>query len=186
MALQCDELPARRQRHALPDECASCQCRRLRRGRDKRLRRRHERRGNANRCAFAAVVDFAANLAGGLGRTDHFLHGSRQGTEPSSCQWRKNGNDVPGATGFTLALSNVDASFAGSYRAVVSNAVSLTTSTNATLSVVPVIVWGMTNNPQLSVSAAVPAMATNVAGDCGGLHCGWLALPGTAGGRKPG
>ena len=91
------------------------------------------------------------------------LSNAAKGTEPLSCQWQRNGSDIPGANGFTLTLSNLNGSFAGAYHAVVSNGVGFKTSTNATLSVVPVIVWPQTINAQSEVSSAVPpAAATNV------------------------
>ena len=52
-----------------------------------------------------------------------------------SYQWLFNGNIIPGATTATLTLTNVQASQAGQYRAVVLNPASSTASSNATLTV---------------------------------------------------
>jgi predicted aconitase with swiveling domain len=86
-----------------------------------------------------------------------------KGTEPITFQWQREGTNLPGANLATLTLSNVSFSFSGSYRVNVSNEVGSIISTNAALVVSPVWIWGMTNNPQLSLSAAtIPATATNV------------------------
>ena len=85
-----------------------------------------------------------------------------KGSEPMTCQWLFNGTNLPGANAFTLALTNVNASFAGTYRAALTNAAGFALSTNATLVVSPVVIWGQTNNPQVLTTAAIPAGATNV------------------------
>lgn len=85
-----------------------------------------------------------------------------KGTEPMTCQWQREGTNLPGANTFTLVLSNVNSSFNGIYRAAVSNGIGFAFSTNATLVVSPVLIWGQTNDPQLFVNAAIPATATNV------------------------
>jgi hypothetical protein len=51
-------------------------------------------------------------------------------------QWRKNGSGIPGATGTTYDLTNVQYGDAGTYTAVVSNSAGNVTSTPATLTVV--------------------------------------------------
>jgi hypothetical protein len=85
-----------------------------------------------------------------------------KGSEPMSCQWLFNGTNLPGANAFTLTLSNVNSSFNGTYRAAASNALGSASTTNITLTVSPVLVWGMTNNPQVQANASIPATATNV------------------------
>ncbi|HKQ75856.1 MAG TPA: pectinesterase family protein [Blastocatellia bacterium] len=57
------------------------------------------------------------------------------GTAPLGYQWKKNGSDIPGATGATLTLTNVQLTDAGSYSVVVSNSVGATTSNPANLTV---------------------------------------------------
>jgi pectate lyase/pectin methylesterase-like acyl-CoA thioesterase len=57
------------------------------------------------------------------------------GTAPLTYQWKKDGADIPGATGATLSLTNVQPSDAGSYSVVVSNSLGAVTSDPATLTV---------------------------------------------------
>jgi len=85
-----------------------------------------------------------------------------KGSEPMTCQWQKNGTDLPGANSFTLALSNVNASFTGTYRAAVSNALGFALSTNVTLVVSPVVFGGQTGGQQLVSVPPLSASATNV------------------------
>lgn len=54
---------------------------------------------------------------------------------PIYYQWRKNGVDIPGATGSTLLLSNVQVVDAGNYSVFVNNASGGISSSNATLNV---------------------------------------------------
>ncbi|MFL6333458.1 MAG: immunoglobulin domain-containing protein [Pyrinomonadaceae bacterium] len=58
-----------------------------------------------------------------------------EGTAPLSYQWQKNGSPINGATASTLNLTNVQGTDSGSYRAVVSNAAGVATSTTAVLNV---------------------------------------------------
>src|SRR5262249_29355254 len=69
------------------------------------------------------------------------------GTAPFSYQWRKNGADITSATTDTFTLNNVQASDAGAYSVVVSNAAGSVTSPSATLTVV---------DPALTVTALFP------------------------------
>ncbi len=65
------------------------------------------------------------------------------GTPPPSFQWAKEGVAIPGATGATLRLLNVDAADAGAYSVLVANAAGSVRSQDATLTVAaqkPVIV----------------------------------------------
>jgi len=57
------------------------------------------------------------------------------GTAPLSYQWRKNGGNIAGATGSSLALNNVATTDAGSYTVQVSNSAGSATSATATLTV---------------------------------------------------
>lgn len=71
------------------------------------------------------------------------------GTAPYTYQWRKNGSDLNGKNGPTLALSTVTTNDAGDYTVVVSNTVnSATSSPPARLSVIPV--------PQLTITRSGP------------------------------
>jgi len=103
--------------------------------------------------AVASVVSVGQNVAFSV---------AVKGTEPMSCQWQREGTNIPGANSFTLVLSNVNSSFTGNYRAAVSNEVGQAIATNAALVVSPVWMWGQTNNPQLLLNASVPASVTNV------------------------
>jgi hypothetical protein len=91
-----------------------------------------------------------------------FLTASAKGSEPMTWQWQREGTNLPGANSATLVLSNVNRTINGSYRATVTNEAGGNISTNSALVVSPVWIWGMTNNPQLLLSAAIPAAATNV------------------------
>ncbi len=57
------------------------------------------------------------------------------GANPLSYQWTRNGQVVPGATGATLALTNLSDAIAGDYAVVVSNPAGTTTSRVARLTV---------------------------------------------------
>ena len=99
-----------------------------------------------------------ASRVASVGQTITFSVAAR-GTEPLYCQWLSNGTNLPGATAFTLTLPNVNASFTGTYySALVSNSVNFITTSNALLSVVPVRVWGPSNE----MLTAIPASATNL------------------------
>jgi len=58
------------------------------------------------------------------------------GTAPLSYQWKKNGNDINGATLSTYSIPNVQSTDAGNYTARVSNAAGSATSNPATLAVI--------------------------------------------------
>jgi len=65
---------------------------------------------------------------------------SCQSVLPLSCQWRLDGTNLPGATVNPLVLSNVLMSQAGTYSVVVSNSAGMVTSSNALLTVIPLII----------------------------------------------
>jgi alpha-tubulin suppressor-like RCC1 family protein len=83
------------------------------------------------------------------------------GVLPVHCQWRRNGVDVPGLTGLTLALASFQAADSGVYSVVLSNAFGVSESPGAILAASPVAVWGtgpVTNLPvALSNAVAVAA-----------------------------
>ena len=58
-----------------------------------------------------------------------------RGTAPFTFQWRHNGADIPGATGSTLPLTDVQVSDAGSYTVLVSNSLGSDESPVGTLTV---------------------------------------------------
>ncbi len=71
------------------------------------------------------------------------------GTRPYFYQWRKNNNDLDGATSGMLELNGVGLDETGDYSVVVSNSVGVTTSPAARLTVVPLII---TTQPQDQVA----------------------------------
>jgi uncharacterized repeat protein (TIGR01451 family) len=78
-----------------------------------------------------------ANQTVVAGNTATFTVGA-DGTPPLSYQWNFNGTNIPGATGATFALTNVQLSNAGNYAVLVTNAYGSMLSSNATLAVVNV------------------------------------------------
>jgi alpha-tubulin suppressor-like RCC1 family protein len=77
---------------------------------------------------------------------------------PLSYQWRFNGTDLPGATNYTLVVSNLRWGQAGIYSVKVSNSLGEVTTTDASLGVVNVAAWGDNSWGQTEV----PAGLTNV------------------------
>jgi Leucine-rich repeat (LRR) protein len=75
------------------------------------------------------------------------------GTVPLSYQWQFGGNNIPGATGSTLTVNNVQLSNAGNYAVVVTNVAGSLASVVATLTV-----WAP---PAISIQ---PASTTNLTG----------------------
>ena len=98
------------------------------------------------------------------------------GTEPLLYQWQFNGTDIPVGTAATLTLTGVDATQAGLYHVVVSNAFGTVTSGDALLCLTPAAVWGDNSSGQ----AGVPLSATNLlAVAAGGSHLLGLRDDGT-------
>ena len=83
------------------------------------------------------------------------------GAPPIYYQWRKNrakladGGDFSGSASPTLTISNAQFAYDGQYSLVASNSSGTVASTNITLTVVPVVVWG-------NQAATPPAAATNI------------------------
>lgn len=67
----------------------------------------------------------------------HTFTVSASGTPPFSHQWKKNGEDIDGATSASLVLTNLTFDDAGSYTVVVTNDHGNATSDSATLTVTP-------------------------------------------------
>ena len=59
------------------------------------------------------------------------------GSAPFLYQWQFNSNNIAGATSSSLVLSDIQSTNAGNYSVIVSNAISSTNSTVATLTVTP-------------------------------------------------
>jgi hypothetical protein len=94
------------------------------------------------------------------------------GTPSLGYQWQLNGATLTGATNSTLAIESTDFTNAGSYTVVLTNAYGSLTSTNATLTVVPLII---TNQPQgtTAYAAGAASFSAGVLG-AGPLSYQWL------------
>jgi len=122
--------------------------------------------------AAPTITTQAVSRVASVGQNVPFTVAAR-GSEPMSCQWLFNGTNLPGANAFTLTLTNVNSSFNGTYQAAITNAAGFAVSSNVTLSVVPVLAWGITNYG----ATAIPAAATNVVAIAAGkLNSPCLAL----------
>jgi alpha-tubulin suppressor-like RCC1 family protein len=75
------------------------------------------------------------------------------GPAPCSFQWLFEGVDLAGATNAALVLPSVRFAQAGQYSLRVSNVYGLSVSSNATLSVVPVLAWGRNDHGQTNLLA---------------------------------
>jgi len=116
----------------------------------------------ASQTAFAgSTVDFAVSC---------------QSVLPLSYQWRLSGTNLPGATGNSLVLSNVDYSQAGIYSVLVSNSAITVTSSDALLTVMPLAAWGYNYYGQTNVPAG---LSNVVAAGVGESHCLSLQADGT-------
>jgi M6 family metalloprotease-like protein len=85
------------------------------------------------------------------------------GSSPLFYQWRCNGGNLTAATNATLALTNVTSAQAGQYSVVVTNAYGSTTSSNASLTMVPVTVQTFKNTGAITIpdsGAASPYPST--------------------------
>jgi glucose/arabinose dehydrogenase len=69
------------------------------------------------------------------------------GTSPLAYQWKRNGADIPGATGAVLSFTATLADNGANYRCVVTNAFGTATTTNASLSVGPIAEGSYTLHP---------------------------------------
>ena len=89
---------------------------------------------NVGAAQAPAIVSQPSSLAVDPGATATFAVAAN-GTVPITYQWRRNGNALPGATGTTLTLTNVQAADAGTYSVTVTNALGSVTSDPAALTV---------------------------------------------------
>ena len=94
------------------------------------------------------------------------------GSSPMSFQWQRagtnlaDGGKISGSATASLSVSNVQAGEMGSYSVVVSNAYGSATSSNALLSVWPLVGWGRDDYSQ----ADIPGGLTNVTAIAAGLY----------------
>ena len=82
-----------------------------------------------------SLLTTPANQTVAVGNTAAFIV-SAAGTSPIYYQWRLNGTNIPGETGTTLVLPNVQPGNAGSYSVLVVNGAGITNSAAAVLSII--------------------------------------------------
>ena len=99
-----------------------------------------------------------------------------EGTEPFSYQWQLNETNINSATNPVFGLERAQLSDGGNYRVVVSNSISVTTSSNSLLIVSPTVVvaWGAGTNisfqPHLGQSIIPLTLTNSHAVSAGGFH----------------
>jgi hypothetical protein len=138
--------------------------------------------GASGKCALWPVIVTQPTNQLALEGQNVSLSVSASGDPPLSYQWRCNGTNVPAGTGAMLTLTNVQATNAGTYWAVVTNQYGSATSSNAALTVLPSVptvltqpvdrkVWmGYTAGFSVTVTGAPPLSlqwicnGTNIAG----------------------
>ena len=81
-------------------------------------------------------------------------------TEPLAYQWAFNGTNLDGATNSTLNLANLQMSQTGTYSVVVSNPFGFSSSSNAVLSVLPLIINTQPKSQTVALSSAVSFSVT--------------------------
>jgi hypothetical protein len=90
--------------------------------------------------------------------------------EPLFYQWRKdgtnlaNGGNLAGVTTATLILSNAQSGDIGAYSVTVSNAYGAVLSSNAMLTLWPLVAWGQTTSGKITVPAALTNVTAVAAG----------------------
>lgn len=87
-------------------------------------------------CTAPSITASPASLEVCYG-SSRTLNATAAGTAPLSYQWRFNGTNLAGATASSLALTNIDFSYAGSYSCTVTNACGTATTAAATITVHP-------------------------------------------------
>lgn len=91
--------------------------------------------GAAGKC-LTAVKIISQPQGGSVPAGEGFaLSVNANGTTPITYQWRLNGTNLPGATGASLSLTNLQISQAGAYSVALSNLAGTTNSANALLNV---------------------------------------------------
>ncbi|MBT1690522.1 PQQ-dependent sugar dehydrogenase [Dawidia soli] len=106
------------------------------------------------------------------------------GTAPLTYQWQRNNTNITGATGASYTIANVQASHAGTYRVIVSNAAGSATSNNATLTVgtglrnpdnPPTTVSGLAYEYYEGMWTMLPDFSTLTSVEVGGIYSLTLA-----------
>src|SRR5690606_32250841 len=116
--------------------------------------------------ALPVITDHPDDVTACLGGNANFSVGVTGG--PYTYQWRRNGNNIPGATSSTFSLTGIDAGDAGNYDVVITNACGSTISNQATLTVGtalnpaghdtnPVTACANYNPPPLTINSPSPS-----------------------------
>ncbi len=87
------------------------------------------------------------------------------GSQPVSYQWLSNSIPLAGATNVSLTLSNVQPSFVANYSLAATNAANFTVSSNATLKVTTIFVYGnsqLLTNSQYNFAGSVTLQLSNI------------------------
>jgi hypothetical protein len=92
--------------------------------------------GSAGKCGWPTITQQPQSQIGYWGKSIAFTVGA-VGVPSLIYQWQKDGVAIPGATGSSLVLTNLQMTDAGNYSVVISNALGSTTSRNAYLTMNP-------------------------------------------------
>jgi hypothetical protein len=92
--------------------------------------------GNAGKCGWPTITHQPQSQIGYWGKSIAFTVGA-VGVPPLIYQWQKDAVAIPGATGSSLMLTNLQMTDAGNYSVVISNSLGSTTSSNAYLTMNP-------------------------------------------------
>src|ERR1051326_4163118 len=94
---------------------------------------------------FAPVVYSQPQSTTNYAHDSITLSATADGTDPLTYQWKKNGNNIPGATSTSLALSDLQLSDTANYSLAVTNPYGFTLSSNAALTVLSLPAPDLTN-----------------------------------------
>jgi alpha-tubulin suppressor-like RCC1 family protein len=89
------------------------------------------------------------------------LVGTAKGNEPMTYQWQFNGSNIDGATSSVLAFKNIQISNSGVYMLIASNAIGLTTTSNALLTVGTTLVASWSSDRLYTPAPTIPLDFTN-------------------------
>jgi hypothetical protein len=94
---------------------------------------------------FAPVVYTQPQSSSSYAHDSIALSAVADGTDPLTYQWKKNGNNIPGATGTSLPFPDLQLADAGNYSLAVTNSLGFTNSSTATLTVLSLPAPDLTN-----------------------------------------
>ena len=121
--------------------------------------------GSAGKCGFPRILAQPQSQIAAAGTNVSFTV-TATGTAPLSYQWQFNAAAIPGATASSVTLTNVQATNAGNYTAVIGNSAGAITSSIASLNVLlpPTITLDPANSTNLAGSTvSLSAAATGTA-----------------------